>query len=93
MCGESHKVQQYEGKNIFQLHQSNAYTQLTGDKDDISNICWFKWYNLSYFCDSNYEFNLNYEEIGQVLDPVKGDINEMAKWILNLEIQWECCPA
>ena len=38
-------------KNCFKLHGTNAYTVLTGDEGDISNLCQYKWYDWCYFRD------------------------------------------
>ena len=64
-------------KNIFQFHGSNAHTQLTGDEGEISNLCWFKWYDWCCFCNINQEFSLNKENLGQMFGIMRG---AEAKW-------------
>ena len=70
-------------KNLFQFHGSNAHTQVTGDKCDISNLFRFKWYDWCYFRDSNQSFPFNKEKLGQVIGPVRGEGNEITKCILK----------
>ena len=77
------KTTNITAKKIFQLHESNAYTQLTGNEGDISNLFWFKWYDWCYFCDSDKAFPLNKENIGQLLGPVIREGDEMTKCILK----------
>ena len=62
-------------ENLFQMHGSKVYNQLTGDKGDISNLCRFKWFDWCYFCDSNQAFTLNTEKIGGVLGTMREEGN------------------
>jgi len=77
------RINNLTAKDLFQLHGSNAYTSLTGEEGDISNLCQFKWYEWCYFRDDTKAFPLNREQLGRVLGPAKGEGNEMSQWILN----------
>jgi hypothetical protein len=77
------RINNLTAKDIFKLHSSNAYTALTGDEGDISNLCQYKWYDWCYFRDKREKFPFNREILGRVLGPAKGEGNEMAQWILK----------
>jgi hypothetical protein len=68
---------------MFKLHGSNVHTATTGDDGDISNLCWYGYYEWCYFRENKNKFPFNKEELGRVLGPAKGEGNEMAQWILN----------
>eukprot|EP00957_Ditylum_brightwellii_P135713 10349584-Ditylum_brightwellii.AAC.1 len=38
------RINNLTAKNLFQLHGTNAYTQLTGEEGDISILCQCQWY-------------------------------------------------
>ena len=69
--------------NLFQLHGTNAYTDLTGEEGDISNLSQYKWYEKCYFREQKGKFPFNREVLGRVLGPVRGEGNEMALWIIK----------
>ena len=70
-------------KDRFNLHGTNAHTELTGETGDISNLCTFKWYDWCYFRENKALFPFNREILGRVLGPAKGEGNEMAQWVLK----------
>jgi hypothetical protein len=77
------RINNLTAKDIFKLHGSNAYTALTGEDGDISNLCQYKWYEWCYFREQKASFPYNREILGRVLGPAKGEGNEMAQWILK----------
>jgi hypothetical protein len=77
------RINNLTAKDLFKLHGSNAYTALTGEEGDISNLCQYKWYDWCYFRDQTEKFPYNREILGRVLGPAKGEGNEMAQWILK----------
>ena len=77
------RINNLTAKDLFKLHGSNAYTALTGEEGDISNLCQYKWYDWCYFRDQTKKFPYNREILGRVLGPAKGEGNEMAQWILK----------
>ena len=60
-------------KKLFQLHVSNANTQLTEDESEISNICQFNCYDWCYFSDINQAFTWNGLMLGRVLGRTRGE--------------------
>ena len=65
------------------MHGSNAHNQMTGDKGEIFNLCWFKWYNWCYFRDINQALPLNKEKLGQVLGTARGEGKQLLQCILK----------
>ena len=70
-------------KNIFQLHVSNTYNKLTGDKGGIYNLCRFKWFDWCYPSNINQAFTLNKDNLGRSIGPAREEGNKMAQWILK----------
>ena len=77
------RINNLTAKDNFKLHGSNAYTSLTGELGDISNLCQYKWYDWCYFREKKAKFPFNREILGRVLGPATGAGNEMAQWILK----------
>ena len=67
----------------FKLHGSSAHTVTTGEEGDISSLCQFGWYEWCYFCKHTAAFPHQKEVVGRVLDPARGDGNEMCQWVLK----------
>ena len=53
--------------NEFRLHGSTPHTLTTGDEGDISNLCWYGWYEWCYFRDQTAAFPNNKEVLGEYL--------------------------
>ena len=70
-------------KGRFNLHGSNAYTDLLSETGDISNLCTYKWYEWCYFRENKAKSPFNREILGRILGPAKGEGNEMAQWVLK----------
>ena len=77
------RINNLTAKNLFQLHGSNAYTELFHEQGDISNLCQFQFYEWCYARDHNAMFPHNREILGRVLGPATGEGNEMAQWVLR----------
>ena len=67
----------------FNLQNSSVYTLLTQEKDEISNLCKFNWYEWYYYreCSNNYPFTCLV--LGRVLGPATGEGNKMCQWVLK----------
>ena len=70
-------------KNRFNLHGTNAHTQLFDEEGDISNLCKFAWYEWVYYREHTNKFPFNQEVLGRTLGPSRGAGNEMSQWILK----------
>ena len=77
------RINNLTAKDRFHLQGTNAYTNLTSEQGDISNLCTFKWYEWGYFRENKARFPFNKEILGKVLGPAKGEGNEMAQWVLK----------
>ena len=77
------RINNLTAKDLFQLHGTNAYTALTSEEGDISNLCQFGFYDWCYFREQKASFPFNKEMLGRVLGPAKGEGNEMAQWVLK----------
>ena len=77
------RVHNVNTRNLFQLHGSNPHTVLTKEEGDISNLYQYGWYDWCYYRDYTNRFPFGKEVLGRVLGLTRGEINEMAKWILN----------
>jgi hypothetical protein len=77
------RINNLTAKTMFKLHGTNAYTALTGEEGDISNLCQFKWYDWCYYREHKDGFPLTREILGRVLGPATGAGNEMCQWILK----------
>ena len=77
------RINNLTARNLFQLHGTNAYTALTGDEGDISNLCRYDWYEWCYYREQTAKFPFNKEVLGRVLGPARGEGNAMAQWILK----------
>ena len=73
--------------NMFQLYGSNAHTYMMGEEGDISNICQFQFYEWCYYYDSANGFPHHCLVLGRVLVPSVGVRNEMAQWILKVNVR------
>ena len=77
------RIMNVTAKKRFNLKNTNAYTQLTSEEADISNLCQYDWYEWCYYMEHTNKFPFNQEVLGRVLGPAKGSGNEMAQWILK----------
>jgi hypothetical protein len=77
------RINNLTAKTMFKLHGTNAYTALTGEEGDISNLCQFKWYEWCYYREHKEGFPLTREILGRVLGPATGAGNKMCQWILK----------
>jgi hypothetical protein len=74
---------QATSKKLFQLQGSNPYTATFATQADISNLCYFGWYEWVYYRDKLAEFPFQKECLGQCLGSAKNEGNVMANWILT----------
>ena len=58
-------------------------TATLAEEGDISSLCQFGWYEWCYYCEQMAAFPHNHEVLGRVLDPARGEGNEMAQWVLK----------
>eukprot|EP00957_Ditylum_brightwellii_P141006 10742407-Ditylum_brightwellii.AAC.1 len=70
-------------KGSFKLNSTTLHIALTGEEGDITSLCTYKWYEWCYFRDRNMSFLFNKEILGCVLEPAKGEGNEMAQWVMK----------
>ena len=56
-------------KGRFNLHGSNAHTDMLNETGDISNLCTYKWYEWCYFRENREKFPFNGEILGSFLGP------------------------
>ena len=77
------RINNLVSKDRFNLHGTNAHTELTGETGDISNLCTFKWYDWCYFRENKAQFPFNREILGRILGTAKGEGNEMAQCVLK----------
>ena len=70
-------------RNSFKLQGQSAYTDLTGEQGDISNICQYGWYEWVYFWDQKQSWPLARKRLGRVLGPARGQGNEMCQYIMD----------
>ena len=64
-------ISQDISKKLFQLKGSNPYTATFGTQADISNLCYFGWYEGVYYRDKLAAFPFQKECIGGCLGPAK----------------------
>ena len=77
------RVNNLTAHNMFQLEGRNLHFSVTGEDDNISNICQFAWYQWWYYREHTSNFPFTCDIIGRVLVPDKGEGNKMAQWILK----------
>ena len=77
------RINNLTAKGRFNLHGTNAYTALTSDEGDISNLCQYKFYDWCYYREHTAGFPFNKEVMGRILGPARGEGNEMAQWVLK----------
>jgi hypothetical protein len=70
-------------KNLFQLDGQTPHFSVTGQEDDISNLCQFKWYEWVYYREGSATSPMPREILGRTLGPAKGEGNKMAQWCLK----------
>ena len=70
-------ISQDTSKKLFQLQGSNPYTATFGTQADISDLCYFAWYEWVYYRDKLAAFPFHKECLGQCLGPAKNDGNVM----------------
>ena len=70
--------------NLFQLKGCNTHFSVAGEKEDISNLCQFVWYEWCYYREKGEHLPFNHEVLGRVLDPTKGKGNKMAQRVLKV---------
>ena len=71
------QINNLTAKDLFQLHGMNAYTSLTSEEGDISNLRQFGFYDWCYFREKKNQFPFNTHQLGRVLGPAIGEGNEM----------------
>ena len=77
------RINNLTAKDLFSLHESNAYTSLTGEEGHITAICKYGWYEWCYFREQKGLFPFNREVLGRILGPATGEGNQMAQWVLK----------
>ena len=50
------RINNLTAKDRFNLHGLNAYTTLTGEEADISNLCKYGWYEWCYYREKGNSF-------------------------------------
>jgi hypothetical protein len=83
-CNERRaRINNLTARMLFQLHGTNAYTALTNEEGDISNLWQYDWYQWCYYRENTSKFPFNREILGRILGPAKGEGNEMTQWTLK----------
>ena len=79
-------ISQATSKKLFQRQGSNPYAATFGTQADISNLCYFGWYEWVYYRDKLAAFPFQKECLGRCLGPAKNEGNVMANWILTQRV-------
>ena len=70
-------------RDSFHLDNQNPYLVTTGDTYDISNLCYFKFYDWVYYLHQGELFLHSMCQLGCALGPSKYQGNEMAQYVLQ----------
>ena len=69
------RINDLTARGRFNIHGTNAYTALTSDEGDISNLCQYKFYDWCYYREHTAGFPFNKEVMGRILGPARGEGN------------------
>eukprot|EP00957_Ditylum_brightwellii_P025408 1921668-Ditylum_brightwellii.AAC.1 len=77
------QINNLKAKDSFKLNGTIPCTALTGEEEDMSSLCAFKWYEGCYFREQKMSSPFNKKILDHVLGPAKGEGNELVQWLMK----------